>query len=244
MSFTQKRINPTGSLGIDVRELRERSGRSRLQVSQETKIAESVIRVWEDGSWSELEDPLYFERLFRLYIEYLGGNTGYFLEKYREEMKKLNASRSPDVFLPRTRKVHWSDLTVTSQIFAAIGFFVFMGALLLYIVLQVRAITVAPPLAITTPVDGARLEEPFVRVEGKTIPESRIWVNQQEVVVQPDGSFFIRLNVSRGTTLVQIVARRRYGDERTETRRVVYDRPLPDVRPLNSSSSFSSESWR
>jgi len=59
------------------------------------------------------------------------------------------------------------------------------------------------------------------------LPNAGLTVNDLPVVAQPDGCFCLELDVPRGTTLVTITAKKRYGREITVTRRVVYDRALP-----------------
>jgi cytoskeletal protein RodZ len=228
MSFTLKSVNPSGRIGSDLVELRERAGWSRAQAAHATKIHESLIRSLEEEAWDQVADPIYTERILRSYVTFLGGNERYFVEKYRTCLEANRLKRSPEELLPRPRRIRRFDLTVGPRLLAVSGFLVFVLLLGGYVYVQARAISTPPPLEILEPADGLRLEEPMVTIRGTTLPESTVEVNGRQAIVQPDGTFSLRLDVPRGTTLVIVTSKKRHSREVTSARRVVYDRPLPE----------------
>lgn len=238
MSFVQKNVNATGHFGADLLDLRERAGWTRAFVSGRLKLTESFIRALEEEDWSSISDPIYAERILRAYVDFLGGNQRYFLDKYRECLKQDAQARAPSEYLPRTRQIRLFDLTDATRVTAVLGFVLFVMGLGGYVYAQARAISAPPPLTLDEPDDGARVSEPFVLVKGKTLPESSVLINGRQAVVQADGSFALTMEVPRGVTTILVTAKKRHGREADLTRRVMYDRALPGF--LDDATSTSS----
>ena len=229
MAFVLKSVNAQGGVGADLIELRERRGLTRTEASRRTKIVESLIRTWEEERWGEIEDAAYSERIFRFYVAFLGGTEAYFLNKYRKQLSERGIGSRPEEYLPRVRDIPKFDLAVGARVKTVAIFGLFVLLLAGYVFIQVRTMSVPPPLEVTAPAEGTRLEEPRLQGAGKTLPEAQVVINDRTVVVQPDGSFSMDLDVPRGTTLIIVSAKKRYGHEVVITRRVVYDRPMPGV---------------
>lgn len=237
MGFIQKTINATPRVGLDLIEFRVKAGLSRADASHLTKIPEYLIRALEEERWEEIQDPVYFEQIFKSYLTVLGANSGYFLEKYRECVKHFSTQRSKADLLPRPCKVRSYDLAVGSRILAVVGLVGLVSVLAGYVFIQVRAITAPPALALYAPEEGLTLEAPVVLVKGQTSADASVFVNGRGAIVQPDGSFQLDLDVPRGTTAIEIVAKKRHGRESVVTRHILFDRPLPSFSGFLSPSS-------
>lgn len=239
MAFIQKSINTSGRIGQDLAEWRERAGLTRLQAATQTKINESLIRLWEEERWSEMDDVVYGERMLRAYVTFLGGSVPYTLQKYHEGIDANRFKRRTEDLLPRTRKIHLTDFLVGYKLVAAAGFILFAIGLGGYVFLQAHRISKPPSLSISEPKEGTRLDAPSVTIRGNTEPDASVNINGRQAYVESDGAFQFSLDIPRGTTLIVIHARKRYGRETTDVRRVVYDSPLPvwNERPQIASST-------
>ncbi len=222
-----KQIHSSECLGPDLIELRERAGLSVEEAAKKTKLPPSFLLSLEEERWTDIDDLIYSERLLRLYVSYLGGNESYYLHKYRACLRARNIVANPEDFLPRPVKLRMKDLLVAPRLIAAAGFFIFSLLLGGYVYGQARAIRKAPTLEIFAPVEGLNISEPEIIVLGKTIPEATVTINGNQAVVRPDGSFEEHIYVSRGMTELNIRARKRHGNEVTETRHIFYERELP-----------------
>ena len=229
MAFVMKRVHGSECLGPDLIELRERAGLTIAEASQQTKIIPSFIQSLENERLEDIPDPVYSERLLRSYVSQLGGNVSYYLHKYRGCLETRGIIQSKNESLPRPIRLRTKDLLVTPRLLAIAGFGVFVILLGGYVYYQVRAIATAPPLEVSEPVEGMRYEDPTITVRGKTLSEATVRINDQSAIVHPDGTFEKTLYISRGTTEVHVTARRRYGDEASITRRVIYERELPPL---------------
>jgi hypothetical protein len=229
MSFVHKSVNPTDQLGADLVELRKRAGFTRDQAAGVSKLTVGFIALLEEDRLQELSDPVYAERQLKAYVRLLGGNPSYFLHKYRTSLGGQELHHEVKDLLPRSRHIRPQDLVVGPRwiaLAAFVGFLVFLGG---YVYWQARGISSAPPLLIHEPADGVSVDEPFVRVRGETMPEATVVINGRTVPVDEKGIFESTINIPRGSTILVITAKRRYGNQKELTRRIIYDRPLPEV---------------
>lgn len=230
MAFLHKSVGEEDALfGSDLRDLRELHAISFEQACHETKIDARVLRALEEDRLQDLDDPLFVRRHLMAYVRYLGGHEPYFEARFDRMMKELQLQRQTEDLLPRTRRVRFFDLFVAPQFIAFFG--VIILALLLggYVLWQAYAVNTSPELTVHSPQDGERVERPRVLVEGQTIPEAYVTINDRDAAVDEEGRFRTELDVPRGTTAIITVARRRRGSETTVVRHVLYDRDVMDV---------------
>lgn len=227
-----KRIHASGSLKEDLRELRERAGLTIEEASAGTKILASIIRAWERGDWFCCHsDKLYIERMVIAYVGYFGGRTPFFQKKIREELHDLPSDpvRAKIIAMQPFQgfDVKWGARLRLGMMFAALVF-----GLGFYMVAQAKAIAEPPALEILSPKDRAVLNSPIAQIEGKTEPETMVYINERQVALRKDGTFALELDVARGTTEIVVRAKKRHSRESTATVHVIYERDVERAQEL------------
>lgn len=232
MTFVMKRVHASGSLKDDLRELRERARLTVEEASAITKVLPSTIRSWERGEWLACSsDKMYVERMILAYTKHFGGRTSFFQKKLREELDEVRAEPVRAKILAM-RPFQGFDVKWSARARVAAMFSVFVFGLGFYMVAQAKAIADPPSLEIFTPRDGARLDRPVVRIEGKTLPETTVFVNERQVSIREDGTFGVDLDVPRGATEIQVRAKKRHSREAQVQVRVVYERDVERAQEL------------
>lgn len=223
MPFMLKSVNPSAHVGLYLKELRERRSWTLAKASAETKLPESFLYALETERWAGIPDPLYTERILRAYVKALGGSERYLLHKYRGWLKKQKAARRPEEFLPRTSRVRALDLAVISRLAAFFGFLIFILLVGGYVYEQARIISTPPPLEVTRPSEGERVETARADVAGRTLPESTIEINGLPAMVDNGGAFSLVISLPRGMNVITVTARKRHGRTATVIRHVIYE---------------------
>lgn len=91
---------------------------------------------------------------------------------------------------------------------------------------QVQTIldTIPPKATVSSPSDGATVTSQYVTVSGKTDPRTVITANDQQLILQPDGSFSGVVTLTQtGSNTIQIVALDDAGNQTKITRTVTYN---------------------
>jgi hypothetical protein len=89
--------------------------------------------------------------------------------------------------------------------------------------------TTAPPLAFSSPVNGAAIEESFVQVAGVTEPGTTLVVNGGPVSVGPTGGFSLRVDLLPGANPVKASATDAMGNTRNATLTIARAEPTGNV---------------
>lgn len=220
--FVLKRVNPGARLEEELRALRESLEWTMEEAEKISGIKAHLIRALEAGRSEDLPDDVYAEQLVRRYVRALGGKEEYMLEKFREQLGSPRTQVVPWERFIRPIKPLYRELLSGTRLGALMGGAILCMFIVGYIVLQLSHITSAPPLLVFSPQDGSVLTSSLVRVQGKTDPEVQVTVNGSSVYTASDGSFSIAIDVTRGTTVIEVQAKRRYGKATTEARRVLF----------------------
>lgn len=227
-----KQVHASGSLREDLRELRERAHLTVEDASMITKVLPSIIRSWERGEWlSCSSDKIYVERMVLAYVKQLDGRASFFQKKLREELESVRGEPVRAKILAM-RPFQGFDVKWSARARVAALFAVFIFGLGFYMVAQAKAIAEPPMLQILSPQNGTRLDRPVVRIEGKTQPETTVFVNERQVSIREDGTFGVDLDVPRGATEILVRAKKRHSREAHAQIRVVYERDVEDTQEL------------
>lgn len=241
MPFVQKQLTESGGFGHDLRELRELRGISPEELARITKIHPSVIQAFEEERLQDLADPAYAERHVRALVTVLEGRPAYFIKKYRElvESRGMGQRHTSPNERPRKR-----DFFVVPHAVAFIGFLGIVAIMGAYLLWQGSILQDSPSLTVTSPIESAILDVPYVEVRGVTDPSALVTVNGRSAVVDRDGNFSVSFDVPRGSTTLTIEARRRFGAPVTEIRRITYEHAIvasptstPSIPPTASSTT-------
>ncbi len=224
MPFFMKRVHEHGTLGEDLQELRERAGLSREEMSLRTKLTPATIQALETSQWHTLGiEKAYLEKMLVAYVRSFEAPDAFFRKKFHDEQEAYAQHASPAA-LQALKPFSWFDAFMFHRV-KMIGATVFFVSVLgCYMVAQARGMGDAPLLEISTPKNGEQLTRPTVRIEGKTEQETRVFINEQPASLREDGTFFLEMDLPRGTTDLRIRAKKRYSREAMADVHVVYER--------------------
>ncbi|MCP4590885.1 MAG: hypothetical protein GY842_09075, partial [bacterium] len=82
--------------------------------------------------------------------------------------------------------------------------------------------TLPPALSLTTVRDGMTVREPSLLVVGQSVPQTNIWLNGRELVVDSQGGFQGLVELIEGENVVRVEAMDRAGNRSVVVREVVY----------------------
>jgi hypothetical protein len=99
----------------------------------------------------------------------------------------------------------------------------FLGIISLgYLYTQFRSLNAAPQLIIVSPGQDGTVDSGLLRVEGKTEPGSKLFINNQPAVVDSDGNFAQNLSLALGSNQIVFRSRNRFEEETSVARTIVY----------------------
>src|SRR5581483_9156293 len=147
--------------------------------------------------------PLTFIQGFiKNYGKFLNLDTAKLLAIFRRDYE---ASKHPDVILESlSNPIKQKKLFLTpARLLGAIIVLVVIG-FFAYLWVEYRQFVGAPPLAISSPQEGQTVEIPTVEVIGKTDPDAKVAINNQEIGVDNDGNFKEEVKLSASTNVIEV----------------------------------------
>lgn len=207
------------TVGQLLKETREAKLYSLDEVEKHTKIRKELLKALEEDDYSKLPPLTFIQGFVKNYGKFLNIDASKLLAILRRDFE---AKKHPPVILesfskPLTQKkilLTPSKLIGTAVAIVIIGFFA-------YLWFEYRQFVGGPTLEVVNPTQGQTVELTSVMVEGRTDPEAKVMINDQEIGVDISGHFKEEVKLSSSTNELNIVATSKFGQS-TKAQRTVY----------------------
>jgi cytoskeletal protein RodZ len=228
--FRTRRVKTEGlSLGDRLKRARIRGKLSIGEVEEATKIRAKFLLALESDSWEQIPSEVYGRGYLEAYATFLKQDVEAVMRDY-DKMRSVYARHCQEgrAHLAPRASITWPRFMVTPRavlvIFLAFGLLGFAGA----IGYQLRQYTSAPYLELITPVQasedagpGLLVNTESMMVTGRTVQGATVLVNNQQAVVQADGTFQHKLALQKGVNAVVVEAINANGKRTSEITSVI-----------------------
>jgi len=116
-----------------------------------------------------------------------------------------------------------SKMIITPKFIRNIIATILVIACLAYLAWQINAIFSSPLLIIHQPEPDFITTDNFVTVEGETLPEINLTINDQKILTDQDGNFKTIIDLQTGLNTIEIEAKKKHGKANIEIRQVMLD---------------------
>lgn len=196
---------------------RQKRGLTLEEVSDATKIREEFLEFIEKSDYKKLPSAAYAKGFVGSYAKFLNIPEKEILALFKrefdeeKELKVLPEGLTGEKDIP----IHRSKIKQ-----AAVFVVLIILALLGYIAFQYRFAVINPPLKIVAPIEEAVIFTSTVTISGKTDPTSTIYIDDQSVSVEQDGTFKKEISVFPGKITIKVSAVNRFGKKTTFERHI------------------------
>ena len=207
------------TVGQILKEEREKKFYTLNEIEKVTKIRKELLEALENDSFSKLPPPTFVQGFIKNYGKFLGLDTEKLLAIYRREFSdRKNPPKILESFtnpLDR-RKIVLTPAKVLSAVVVGLVL-IFFG----YLWIEYRYLVGAPFLEVSKPLDQQAFESQKVIVSGKTSPEAKLMINNQEVTIDGDGNFSQELELQESVNKILVSSTSKFG-KTTNIERTVY----------------------
>ncbi|MDP3970681.1 MAG: helix-turn-helix domain-containing protein [bacterium] len=216
-SFQQRSISNTKTLGDRLRQVRIDSNLSIERVANDLQIRKDYIQAIEDSNYKALPSTLFVKNYVRKYAKYLKiGNHA--TEQLLEEELKVYETQ-PNI---PTMKRHLTKQPL--KVFHIIlGLSVIFIAVLVaaYFIFEIQNIAQPPVVELQEIPSTVEFDQRFVDINGQTVSEAIVTINDQPVAVKEDGSFNQSVTLQEGVNVFKIVVKTKRSKEFVEYRQII-----------------------
>ncbi len=220
--FQKKHIAIHETLGEYFRNVRLGKNWTLEVAADKTKIAEHYLMALEKSRYEEIPGEVYLTNFIRVYSKHLGLNPLKTLEQYTLEKHVIASHRHPR-FLKEIGNFKLLDTLFRPRAVRLALICLVVVTMLSYLAWNVYQ-TIAPPdLTIFYPKQDLIITHPQLTISGSAEKEARVTINDQEILLQPNGYFEKEIPLRSGLNLLIIAAQKKHGLANKIKRNVLVD---------------------
>lgn len=219
MSFSERPLNATDTIGEQLQRGRKAMNLSLAQVAHQTRIGSRFIEALEQGHYKELPGSVYV----RKYVSELCQVYGLPFDRLSEQLaREMSVTQPKEVRL--SPKSSAKPLQIPNLFrWGAVGILVaVIGA---YFTWQVVRLITPPQVTVTEPSQDIVLDQLTVTVKGKTQPGAQVTINEQAADVDEQGNFEEAVALRPGLNRLEIVAQTKFSSQSKVVRQIVVEKP-------------------
>ncbi len=187
-------------------------------VEKKTKIRKKFLQAIEDSQFPFFTSSAYLRGFIKNYSDYLKLPTNDILAIFRREHSENEHIRIipkglgeiPSLTLTRLNPGKLTVLVVVTLVITFFG----------YLIKGYLDVSGTPYLTVTSPKSAQIVTDNKVLVNGKTDPQARLTINNQQVLIGEDGGFSEEVSLGKNTNSLIIVAENKQG-KKTIIERVI-----------------------
>ncbi len=187
-------------------------------LSQKTGISIRNLEKIEMGDWENLPASIYIEDFLSKCAVAFSENKDFFLDLYKKEIFLRKDNKDSSI-----KKVSKRAFVITPKIIAKVSFVLFIAVILFYFIIQLNYLLGDPKLVVTNPKNDIITKSKEIKISGNTQPDNKITINENDVFVSSDGSFFEVIPLQDGINTIKIKALNRLNKESLIIRRIILE---------------------
>ena len=190
------------------------------------KIHPSFLTALEEGNYDVFSGKIHAKGFLKIYAEFLDLNVDQILALWRREYeiefdKRENKFDKTSI----SKSIKENPIKITSGVVTSIIILLLVGLFFGYLYFQYKSYAGVPNLEIFHPENSVVVTSDILDITGKTDLDSVIYINNQRVFINTDGTFASSLKLNEGLNTVNISSINRIGKETSQIRTIIY-RPI------------------
>lgn len=206
------------TVGQILKEARENKLYTLEDIEKHTKIRVEMLEALEKDDFDKLPPLTFIQGFIKNYGKFLGLDASKLLAVFRRDYE---AKKHPPMVMESLKKpienkkffLQPSHLIGLTVVLIVLCFFA-------YLWVEYRQFAGSPDLVLNSPAEGQTVEIPAVIVEGKTDPDAKVKINDQDVGVDQEGKFREEIKLSNSANDLTVTATSKFGQVSTEKRTV------------------------
>ena len=207
------------NLGGYLKERRLKMGLSLEKVSLDLAISQKHLKALEENDLSLLPPEVYVKGFLQRYARFLELDEHQALFLFEKNSQKIKQVKFPRTNLPLVkvkRLVNYRNLVFLAVIFLLI-------IIVAYLLKVIWPVYQNPSFSLESPSKCPfASQEGSLKIAGQTQPESKIWINDKEVVVEKNGYFECSVFLNKGENQIQFKIKNKFGREKRDSCLVKY----------------------
>ncbi len=192
------------TVGQILKEVRQAKFYTLDEIEKSTKIRKELLEALEAGEYSKLPPPTFVQGFIKNYGKFLGLNTEKLLAIFRREFS--DQKHPPRILESFSNPVNKKRFRLTPPRLLSSVVLSLVIIFFIYFWFEYRFLVGAPFLEISQPPDQFNTTSNTIQVIGRTDPEAKVSINDQEIGVDSAGKFSQEIKLSDNVSTIVISA--------------------------------------
>ena len=207
------------TVGQILKEAREAKLLTLGDVEKHTKIRIELLEALEADNYAKLPPSTFVQGFIKNYGKFLNLNGEKLLAIFRRDFE---AKKHPPIVLDSfANPLAQNKFRLTPPRILGLIVGIIIISFFTYLWFEYRQFIGPPNLELSSPQDQISVDIPTVTVDGKTDPEVKVMVNNQEITVDQNGHFRQDVKLSSPVNTIEVVATGKFGQSAKVDRTVV-----------------------
>ena len=207
------------TVGQILKEEREKKFYTLVEIEKVTKIRKELLLALEKDEYSKLPPPTFVQGFIKNYGKFLGLDTEKLLAIYRREFS--DRKNPPKILESFTNPLNTSKIVLTPAKVLSIIVVLLVITFFGYLWYEYRYLVGSPFLEVSNPPDQQTIDTQKLTVSGKTSPEAKLKINNQDVAIDGEGNFSQELELKESANKIIFSSTSKFG-KTTNIERTVY----------------------
>lgn len=213
---------------------RKNKGWTLEEVHKFIKVQPKYIKALETGDYALFDNKVQVKGFLKIYAQFLELNVDQVMAFWRREYEAIFEKNytKPDK-VPHLGGLENPKFVITPRaVFVTVVSVLILG-FFTYLFYQYRSYSGAPDLAIFNPSDSQVLTTEILDVTGKTERDSIVYINNQRIILNTDGTFATSIKLNPGLNTLSFSATNSLGKATEISKTVIYRPDEEDAPVLN-----------
>ncbi len=207
------------TVGQILKEEREKQFYTILEIEKVTKIRKELLEALEADNFEKLPSVTFIQGFIKNYGKFLKLDVDKLLAIFRREYS--DRSHPPRILESFQNPLDKKKFRITSTKFISSVVIILLLIFFAYLWFEYRFLVGPPFLDILSPQNNISVQSSLIEIKGKTNPEIKITINNQEVSVDTFGNFSQEIKLNESVNKITIIATSKFGQTAKEER-IVY----------------------
>ncbi len=202
IGFIRKKVQ-SFTFGERIKKIRSERCLSFSEISKHTGIQTKYLQAFEDGDHASLPALVYVHGFLRSYAKYLEEDPEKFIALFERE-REIATHLAPQEISKNAPHTIFSHKIISFPFrwLAFLGGFFLFAIVIVYIYNEIFHFVTEPTFLLSSPLENMSVNEPFVSVEGKTDISTKVFLNDQSILVDEWGNFSERVDIGKGKNVL------------------------------------------
>lgn len=192
------------TVGQVLKQTREDKFYTLEEVEKSTKIRKELLEALESGNYKKLPPSTFVQGFIKSYGKFLGLDSEKLLAIFRREFSdQKNPPRILDSF---ANPIDTNKFRITPTKVISTTVFILVVIFFAYLWFEYRFLVGAPFLEVNQPQDQQATTSSEIQVVGKTDPEAKVSINNQEISVDANGRFTQEIKLTEPLNKITITS--------------------------------------